>query len=204
MGQVGVERHAVAHGELVALAVDLEHDAPFGDERALTAARLVHRRVAGAAGRGTGREHVARELGTLARQRRREDLGLVAGGRIARAGAAVARADDRDRAALVEAQQLRQAQVEAAGDARRDGKRRARLAALDLAEHRRADAAALGEVAQAELHRIAQRADAGPDRWWVLDGRRHGCTLSRTAVCSLWVAPAGAIVTPGIGPPMMR
>ena len=41
--------------------------------------------------------------------------------------------------------------------------RRARLAALDLREHRRGHAAALGEVAQREVHRLAQRADARAD-----------------------------------------
>ena len=49
---------------------------------------------------------------------------------------------------LVEAQQLGEPQLEAGGDPAGDLQRRARLAALDLAEHRRADAAALGEVAQ--------------------------------------------------------
>ena len=49
------------------------------DEADLARAGLVHRRVAGAAGRGAGREDVARELGALAGQRRREDLVAVAG-----------------------------------------------------------------------------------------------------------------------------
>ena len=51
-------------------------------------------------------------------------------------------------ARLVQAQELGEPQLEAGGDARRDRQRRARLAALDLREHRRADAAAVGEVAQ--------------------------------------------------------
>ena len=51
-------------------------------------------------------------------------------------------AHDRDRAVLVQAQQLREAQLQARGDPRRDRQRRAGLAALDLREHRRADAAA--------------------------------------------------------------
>src|SRR6476620_3022458 len=97
----------------------------------------------------------------------------MAGARVARAGTAVDGTDDRDGRAFVEAQQLRAREVEAARDPRGEGQGRARLAALDLAKHRRADAAAVREVAQAELHRVAQRADARPDRWWVLD-RRHG------------------------------
>ena len=66
-------------------------------------------------------------------------------------------ADDRDRAALVEAQQLREPQLEAGRDARGDGQRRAGLAALDLREHRRADAAARGQVAQRQVGGLAQR-----------------------------------------------
>ena len=64
-------------------------------------------------------------------------------------------------------------QLEAVGDAAGDGERRAGLPTLDLAEHRRADAAALGEVAEAEVHRLAQRADAGPDVHGWFDGG-HG------------------------------
>jgi hypothetical protein len=120
VGQVGVERDAVARGELVALAVDPQHDAALLDERALAAARLVHRRVAGAAGDGRGCEDVAGELRALAGQRRREDLGAVAGGAVARARPAVAGTDDRHGPALVEAQQLRQAQLEAVRDPRGD------------------------------------------------------------------------------------
>src|ERR687889_1620444 len=44
VGQVGVERHAVALRQLVALAVDVEHDGAVLDQRDLAAARLVHRR----------------------------------------------------------------------------------------------------------------------------------------------------------------
>ena len=50
------------------------------DDRGLARARLVHRRVAGPAGRGAGRERVARDLGALAGQRRREHLVAVAAG----------------------------------------------------------------------------------------------------------------------------
>ena len=85
---------------------------------------------------------------------------------------------------LVEAQQLGEAQLEPGGDPAGDGERRAGLAALDLGEHRRADAAALGEVAQREAHRVAQRPDPGPDGSVLgRDARSRGCTLSRTDVC---------------------
>src|SRR5205823_5492573 len=40
-----------------------------------------------------------------------------------------------------------------------DRERGARLAALDLAEHGRADAAALGQIAQREAHRLPERFD---------------------------------------------
>ncbi len=60
--------------QLVALAVDVQDDGAFLDDRDLAAAGLVHRRVAGAAGLRAGVQHVAAELGALARQRRREHL----------------------------------------------------------------------------------------------------------------------------------
>ena len=87
----------------------------------------------------------------------------------AAAGAARGGAADGDVLALVEAQQLRERQLQAGGDLGGDGQGRAGLAALDLREHRRADAGALGQVAQREPHRVAQGADAGADggRRWV-------------------------------------
>src|ERR671936_454215 len=78
VGKVGVEGDAIAAGELVALAVDVEHDGAALDERDLAAARLVHRRVAGAAGLPAGRERVAAELGALGRQRSSEELEAMA------------------------------------------------------------------------------------------------------------------------------
>jgi len=87
---------------------------------------------------------------------------MAAGAR--RALAAVARMDDGDGGVLVEAQQLTEPQLQSGCDARRERERRAGLAALDLAEHRGADAAAFGEVAQRQPLGLAQRADAGPDR----------------------------------------
>ena len=100
------------------------------------------------------------------------------------AAAPLAGADDVHRAGLVEAQQLAEAQLEPGGDAAGDLQRRARLAALDLAEHRGADARAQREVAQREVHRLAQGAHARPD----VDGGvsreqpRYKRTLSHTAV----------------------
>src|SRR3954465_6534658 len=46
VGQGGVEGDAVAGGELVVVAVDVEHDGAFRHQRDLAAAGLVHRRVA--------------------------------------------------------------------------------------------------------------------------------------------------------------
>ena len=103
--------------------------APALDEAGLARAGLVHRRVAGAAGAGPGLDGVAGDLGALAGERRREDLPAVA---VGAAGAAVARPHDADRAALVEAQQLGEPQLEPGGDPPRDRQRGARLAALDL------------------------------------------------------------------------
>ena len=60
MGQVGVEGHTVAGGKLVALPVAHEHDRALLDERRLTAAGLVHRRIVRRAGGAARRERVAR------------------------------------------------------------------------------------------------------------------------------------------------
>src|SRR3954469_12968438 len=160
--QVGVEGDAVALREVVAVTVDVEDDAALLDEGDLAAAGLVHRRVAGAARAGAGAERVAAELGPLTGQRRGEDLeGVALLGRAA--AAALLRPDDRHGARLVEAQELAEAQLEPGGDTAGDLERRARLAALDLAEHRGADARAQRQVAQREVHRLAQGAHARPD-----------------------------------------
>ena len=89
VGQVGVEGHAVAGGELVALAVDVEHDGAVLDERRSRGCRA--RASAGRPGRPSrapAREHVAAELGALAGQRRGEDLEAVPAGRASRRGGA--------------------------------------------------------------------------------------------------------------------
>ncbi len=72
--KIGVERDGVARGQRVCLAVDLEHDTTAIDEGDLSAARLVHRRIAGAARGGPRIELVAGELEALPGQRGREDL----------------------------------------------------------------------------------------------------------------------------------
>ena len=147
----------------------------------LAAAGLVHRRVAGAAGGGARREDVARQLGALAGQRRREDLGR---GRPAPPGRRSPARTMATTAALVEAQQLREAQVQAGRDARGDLQRRAGLPPLDLAEHRRGHAAARGEVAEAQVHR--RRAALGCGARWARAARAssYECTLSRTTPVS--------------------
>ena len=89
--------------QLVALAVDEEVDRALEDDRGLAAAGLVHRRVVGRAGRRAGGERVDRDVGALARQRRRQLLDRVPA---LAARAAVVRAGDDDVRALVEAQQL--------------------------------------------------------------------------------------------------
>ena len=94
---------------------------------------------------------------------------------------------------LVEPQELAEAQLEAGGDPAGDLQRRARLAALDLAEHRRADAGALGEVAQREVHRLAQRAHARADvdlPLHLVEERHYARTLSHTrAMARVTVVP---------------
>src|SRR5215218_6515015 len=142
VGQVGVERDAVALRELVALAVDVEHDGPVLDEGDL-AAPLLGRAAAAALG-GT---------------------------------------DDRDGAGLVEAQELAELELEARGDPAGDLQRGAGLAPLDLAEHRRGHAAAHGELAQGEVHRLAKRPHARADvDLGLVDERHYARTLSHTVV----------------------
>src|SRR3954454_4800697 len=113
MGKVGVERHAVALGERVALAVDVEDDVARVHEGHLAGAGLVDRRVAGTAGGGARCEDVARELGALPGLRWRQDLVAVARRPTL---AALPRTGDRDGAGLVEAQQLAESEIETRGD----------------------------------------------------------------------------------------
>ncbi len=156
VGQVGVEGDAVAGLEIVALVVDHQRRLAGEHDGRLAGAGLVQRRVARAAGRGAGPELVQRDVGALAGKRRRELLGPVPG---AGADPALGGAGDDDVTALVEPQELREGQVEPGRDPLGDRQRRAGLAAFDLREHRRRDAAALGQVAQREVHRLAQSPD---------------------------------------------
>ena len=103
-----------------------------------------------------------RELGALAGLGGGQDLELVAAAPVA-AALALAGADDRHRAVLVQAQQLGEPQIEPGGDTRGDGERGARLPPLDLGEHRRAHAGAHGEVAQGQRGGLAQRLHPRPD-----------------------------------------
>ena len=105
VGQVGVERDAVARREVVAVGVAEERDRALEDDEGLAEAGLVHRRVARAR---AGRKRVLGDLGALAGQRRREDLVRVAAAALA--GGAPS-PHDRDGAVLVEAQQLREPQL---------------------------------------------------------------------------------------------
>ena len=165
--QIGVEGHAVACGERIGPPVAEQDHLAGLDQRGLPAARLVHRRVIGAAGDRPRRERVHGQLGPLAGNRRRQHFGAMAAARVA-LDAALAGAYDRHRPALVKAQQLREAQLETRRDPRGDLQRRAGLAALDLREHRRADTAAQRQLAQRQSHRLAQRTHARPDRGWVV------------------------------------
>ena len=145
---------------------------PLLDDRDLAAAGLVHRRVALAAGRGAGGQHVAAQLGALAGQRRREDLERVAG-RPPPPRRRSARADDRDGVRLVQAQQLGEPQLEPAAMRAATASVGRGLAALDLREHRGADAASARPGRAGEVHRLAQRAHARPDVDLLVELRRR-------------------------------
>ena len=172
--------------ERVLSAVDVQRQRAPLDHGGLARARLVAGRVARAAGDGARGERVARDLRAQAGQWRREHLvGVPARS----APATFTAADDGHRALLVQAQELREPQLEPRGDPAGDLQRRARLAALDLAEHGRRDAGAHREIAQREVHRLPQRLHARPDGrdGWVSGRRHYACTLSRTWI----VAPTG-------------
>src|SRR5918911_1284102 len=74
VGKIGVERHAVALGQGMALAIDVEDDLALVDEGDLARAGLVARGIAGAPGRRARCEDVARQPHALAGLRRAEDL----------------------------------------------------------------------------------------------------------------------------------
>ena len=107
--------------------------------------------------------------------------------------AALGGANDGHRSVLVESQELRQAQLESRRDPRGDGQRGAGLAALDLREHRRADTAARGEVAQRQAGGLAQRlhARAHDAR---LDGRRELVRALRASARGVGLSPIRAYV----------
>ena len=128
----------------------------------------------GAAGGAAGAERVARELGALAGLRRGEHLEAVAAARVA-AAPALAGAHDRDGAALVEAQQLREAQLQAR---RRSAPRRSASGSSRRARPGRASArsrrcARRGRAG--EVHRLAQRRGRAARSWMgrfpAVDGR---------------------------------
>ena len=105
MRQIGVEGHAVALGERMALAITDQHHRAELDQRGLAASRLVHRRVIGCAGRSAGGERVPGELRSLSRLPRGHDLEAVAAPWVAPA-LSPCRAHDRHGALLIQAQQL--------------------------------------------------------------------------------------------------
>ena len=158
----------------------------------LADAGLVHRRVAGRAGAGAGRQHVLGHLGALAGQRRGEDgvgVAVAAPRGGARRGARCDTAPSSSRRSSCDSRRSRPEAMRVG-----DLQRRARLAALDLAEHRRGDAAALGEVAQREVHSLAQRADAWPEDGDGLAGR--GYVITYMSLCRKRPVRYGGRVAP--------
>ena len=158
MLEIGVERHGIAALEVVGLAVDLEPHGALEHEAHLAAAGLVHAIASGNA--GAARELVFRDGDTLSGEIRRDERYVVA---IAAGGGPFGRAHDGRRRCLVEAQELREREIEPVRDTAGGGERGRRLAALDLREHRSGDAAARREVAQRQLHPLAQALDTGAD-----------------------------------------
>src|SRR5918996_1714069 len=179
MRDVGVEGHGVALDELVLHAGADEPQRALHHDRGLAAAGLVHRGVVGLAGGAARRQRVQGHLGAQARQRRRQDLVAVAAGPDVHA---VVRAHHGHPVGLVEPEQLRQRQLEPAGDALGHRQRRAGLAALDLGEHRRGHAAAIGEIPKREVHALTEAADPGTKR---MTGGGHAAAYVITDACML-------------------
>src|SRR5436309_2293984 len=163
MWKVSVERHAVPGTQLMPVSIAVEDQGSLLHKRGLTAARLMHRRVAWASRDSAGGEGVARELGALTGQRRGEDLVAVTLD-ARRALPALASQHDGHRPVLIQPQQLRELELEPARDPAGDGQRRTRLSALDLREHRRAYSGALGKVSERELHCLAQSSNPIAER----------------------------------------
>src|SRR5437588_2636763 len=105
MRKIGVEGHAVAGHQLVALAVAKKNDRARPDQRGLAAAWFVHRWVTRAAGHRARRESVLGQLRALPGERWREDL-IPMSSRSRRTFAPRVAAHDVHRAVLVESQQL--------------------------------------------------------------------------------------------------
>ena len=160
----------------------VDHRAPTHREQQ-TAVRAPRARAAADRRRrpvaAPGREPVDRDVRALAGQRRRQLLGAVA------APLAARRSPERMTTTCSRPRRGAGAGT-GSGRARRRSARRPSAsgwsAALHLGEHRRRDAAALGEVAQRQAHRLAQRLDPGPDRCAFAFAMRPVCTLSRTFV----------------------
>src|SRR4051812_11820425 len=129
MRQVGVEGDRVARFEAVFLPGDLQSDSAFGDDCGLATARLVHGRVAGPTRARMRLERVDGDLRSLPGQRRGEDL---IGVDLRATGPTLPLADDRHALALVQAEELAEAQVETARDTTGYGERGAGISALDL------------------------------------------------------------------------
>src|SRR3954447_22440544 len=158
--EIRVEGDDVARAERDGLGVAVQDNLALLDERGLARAGFVHRRVPRTAGARAGVQHVPGQLRALAGQGRRQDLVAVP---IGAAGTPLPRPDDGEHGTLVEAQELGEPELEAAGDALGDLERRTRLATLDLREHRRGDARPDCELAEREPGGFAQRADPGAD-----------------------------------------
>lgn len=129
-------------------------------------------------------ERVLAEGDSLAGERRGEHLVVVAFGG-AGALTALVLGDQYHVMGFVQAEQLAEAQIEPLGDACGDAQRRARLPPLDLAEHRRGDLRALGEIAQRETHGFSESLDSWADDDVVscgvfLGDRHYARMLSRT------------------------
>ncbi len=121
VGKIGVEGDAVALVQLVAGAVDDQHQGAGEDDRRLAAARLVHRRVVAPTGRRAGVQRVQGDIGALPRQRRRQLLEAVTA---ALQGTPITGAADRHVLAFVQSQELRERQFQPGGDLRRNSQSR--------------------------------------------------------------------------------
>ncbi len=195
--QIGVERHAVSGGQLMAFTLEDKDNFPLKHDGGLAAARLMHWSIARTSGAAPRLETVGRNVGPLPWKRRSDFLDPVS---TSLPHPMIPGPAHDHVLEFVQPQQLGEAQIQAGRDLLGYCQGRTGAASLDLGEHCGADATSFGEMPQRKAHRFPQRFDplangiprgsgwsccAAHRGWFRGDLMGHRvCTLSRTSVLS--------------------